>query len=144
MLTNDNGRKSRRGDRKYLQPLCSCFIVQQQIFSFTVNVRGAGVSLLGVLGGLLPQYDLRAWETARLEVKIFWRRFTNCDCRLKIQVHTVTNTITHCYKSYYVLTQIKVYTVISKYLNNVLAQEDHFCKRSRNQYQLDHFQNAPR
>ena len=31
----------------------------------------AGVSLLGVLGGLLPQYDLRAWETARLEVKIF-------------------------------------------------------------------------
>ena len=118
--------------------------MQQQIFSFTVNVRGAGVSLLGVLGGLLPQYDLRAWETARLEVKIFWRRFTNCDRRLKIQVHTVTNTITHCYKSYYVLTQIKVYTAMSKYLNNVLAQEDHFCKRSRNQYQLDHFQNAPR
>ena len=110
MLTNNNGRKSRRGDRKYLQPFCSCFIVQQQIFSFTVNVRGAGVSLLGVLGGLLPQYDLRAWETARLEVKIFWRRFTNCDRRLKIQVHTVTNTITHCYKSYYVLTQIKVQT----------------------------------
>ena len=146
MLTNNNGRffwlASLEGVIEnicnHFVPVSLCnnkyfycattniFIVQRQIFSFTVNVRGAGVSLLGVLGGLLPQYDLRAWETARLEVKIFWRRFTNCDCRLKIQVHTVTNTITHCYKSYYVLTQIKVYTVISKYLNNVLAQEDHY------------------
>ena len=104
----------------------------------------AGVSLLGVLGGLLPQYDLRAWETARLEVKIFWRRFTNCDRRLKIQVHTVTNTITHCYKSYYVLTQIKVYTVISKYLNNVLAQEDHFLQQISKSISIGSFSKCPK
>ena len=119
MLTNNNGRKSRRGDRKYLQPFCSCFIVQQQIFSFTVNVRGAGVSLLGVLGGLLPQYDLRAWETARLEVKIFWRRFTNCDRRLKIQVSTL-HTSSSKYKGksthkYNALQKNTIYKSVIKY-----------------------------
>ena len=46
------------------------YYVKYQIFSlFKVNVRG--VSVLGVLGGLLPQYDLTAWETLRLEGKYF-------------------------------------------------------------------------
>ena len=150
MLTNNNGRFFWSANLEgAIENICNHSVPvslcnNKYFHSRSMSGALAGVSLLGVLGGLLPQYDLRAWETARLEVKIFWRRFTNCDRRLKIQVHTVTNTIAHYYKSYYVLTQIKVYTAMSKYLNNVLAQEDHFCKRSRNQYQLDHFQNAPR
>ena len=116
MLTNNNGRFFWSANLEgAIENICNHFVPvslcnNKYFHSRSMSGALAGVSLLGVLGGLLPQYDLRAWETARLEVKIFWRRFTNCDRRLKIQVHTVTNTITHCYKSYYVLTQIKVQT----------------------------------
>ena len=91
MLTNPNERYSLSNLRGAIKNICRAFVSAKQLLFFKVNVRGVSVSLLGVLGGLLPQYDLTAWETVRLGGKIFWRKFTNCDRRLKIQVHTATS-----------------------------------------------------